>query len=141
MFSMIDVYSPFYCIASLITPTIITSAIYVTSTAVTLVWTQISDDDARGVVTGYNVQYGLRDEDLQIATIAGHVETHIFNGLTPASTYQFAIAVHNANGSGPYSDVVYVTTRDDSKCSVHSKSRFIDPIVMAMGVYLMILVL
>ena len=98
---------------------IISSSIYATSTSVTLVWTQISDDDARGVVIGYNVRYGLRDKTPQILSVAGHVGTHVFNGLTPASTYQFAIAVHNANGSGPYSDVVNVITPDDSKC-VHS---------------------
>ena len=117
---MIDIhYSPFCFLASPVAPTIVSSSIYVTSKSITLTWTQISDDDARGVVIGYNVRHGLLDETPQITPIAGHVDTHVFAGLLPANTYQFAIAVHNVNGSGPYSDVVYATTKDDSKC-VHS---------------------
>lgn len=88
-------------------------------------WTQVSDDDARGVVIGYNFQYRLQDGPQQMISVAGHVDTHVFPGLTPASNYQFAVAVHNINGSGPYSDVVYVTTKDDSKWALNSNHTVI----------------
>ena len=101
--------------ASPVAPTIIASSIFITSTSVRLVWNQISDDDARGVVIGYNFRYGLQNGDLQTISVAGHVESHEFPGLTPASNYQFAVSVHNVNGSGPYSDFAYVTTKDDRK--------------------------
>ena len=85
------------------------------ATEVTVTWSPITNMDARGIVTGYSIQYGPTGRPQDTAEIAAHVYTHDFLGLEPYTEYQFRVAVRNINGTGAYSSPMTVTTEEDSE--------------------------
>ena len=86
------------------------------ATEVRLIWSVVSDYDALGIVTGYDVVYtAIATGTSREVFIAGHVYYHDFPGLDPYTEYQFRVAARNVNGTGPFSNTVNVKTLEYSE--------------------------
>ena len=79
----------------------------VTSTSIAVQWGAVDCIHRNGNITGYSVQYGVRQEvDVSGGTTNG---TNITE-LESAATYEIQVAAVNSNGTGVYSDPVFVLT-------------------------------
>ena len=78
-------------------------------TNITFYWESIECIERNGDITGYAVRF--QGDDI----VPGLVVNRTFNvsGLTPGTRYTFQVAGININGTGPYTDAVYVTTDED----------------------------
>lgn len=81
----------------------------VTMTTITLNWT--ASVDSGGAIAGYDIfRNGTR-----IATVNGTVHSFVDRGLTPGTTYTYAVAARDADGLvGPKSDDVRATTPSEA---------------------------
>jgi hypothetical protein len=85
------------------------------ATIARLTWSVVEDDDARGIVTGYDVSYGINVQSLRTVYVAGHVYYHDFPGLDPYTTYVWRVAARNVNGTGPFSSTRSIQTLESSE--------------------------
>lgn len=85
-----------------------------TARSILFSWSPILCSQCNGPITSYSIEFQSVVEDTLNITI---VRSEVYNatGLTPHSNYTFRVAGVNSNGTGPYSDVIAVWTKEDSK--------------------------
>ena len=81
----------------------------VTSTRITVVWEDISCIDRNGRITSYDVMYGVLGEAMVMRSgISGRSFTA--DDLRPFTNYTVQVRGVNSVDSGPYSDLIIITT-------------------------------
>ena len=67
--------------------------------------------ESNGILTGYTVVF----QELDGTTITGEVMGQSFtaNGLTPRTSYIFQVARVNDAGTGPFTDIITITTDEE----------------------------
>ena len=81
----------------------------VTSTSITVVWEEINCIDRNGRITSYDVMYGELGEVMRM--MSGISErSFTANELRPFTNYTFQVRGVNSVDSGPYSDLIIITT-------------------------------
>ena len=78
----------------------------VSSRSITVNWTKIPCLQHNGMITRYEVEFGLSGE-----VVAGRSFTA--NGLTPFINYTFRVRGVNSEGPGPYSKLIIITTSEE----------------------------
>ncbi len=83
------------------------SVALVSQTAITLTWTDASDNE-----TGFRLERSPdgSSEWAQIGTVGANVTTYVNSGLTPATPYFYRVAAYNTAGDSGYSNVAAGTT-------------------------------
>ena len=79
----------------------------VNSRSITVNWNEIPCIQQNGMVTRYEVEFEPSGE----GTISGRSFT--VNRLTPFTDYTFQVRGVNSAGSGPYSDLINITTSEE----------------------------
>ena len=86
-----------------------------TSRSVSVSWDAIECMEQNGVITGYEVKFqkeeGGTDEELSTNVF----ENFTVDGLTPSTSYTFQVAGVNINGTGPFTNMLVITTNEDGK--------------------------
>ena len=83
----------------------------VTSTSITVVWEEINCSDRNGRITSYDVIYGVLGEVMMMRSgISGRSFTT--DEITPFTNYTFQVRGVNSVDSGPYSDLIIITTSE-----------------------------
>ena len=83
------------------------------SRSILVTWETIDCIEHNGVITGYSVEFqdeggaGIPDE------VMG--ESFTASGLTPNTSYTFRVAGVNANGTGPYTELITINTAINSE--------------------------
>ena len=81
----------------------------VTSTSITVVWGDIGCIDRNGRITSYDVMYGVLGEAMVMRSgISGRSFTA--DDLRPFTNYTVQVRGVNSVDSGPYSDLIIITT-------------------------------
>ena len=83
----------------------------ITSTSVSVSWDAIDCTERNGIITGYTVEF----QEQGGARIPGEVvgQTFTASGLTPHTNYTFRVAGVNSNGTGPFTGIIAIPTRED----------------------------
>ena len=79
----------------------------VSSRSITVNWTEIPCIQRNGRIIEYEVEF----EPLREGNISGRSFTA--NELTPFTNYTFQVRGVNSAGSGPYSDLINITTSEE----------------------------
>ena len=79
----------------------------VSSRSITVNWTEIPCIQRNGRIIEYEVEFGPSGE----GNISGRSFTA--NELTPFTDYTFKVRGVNSAGSGPYSDLINITTSEE----------------------------
>ena len=89
----------------------------ITSTTITLTWSQVSAIDQNGVITGYEVEYTQTTFDSVPTTQNVTVNSTMaeLTGLEEYVEYTIQVRAFTEEGPGPYSDAMNITTDQDSK--------------------------
>ena len=76
-----------------------------------MTWDTIECIESNGILTGYTVVFQEQDG----ATIPGEVMGQSFtaNDLTPGTSYTFQVAGVNDAGTGPFTDIITITTDEE----------------------------
>ena len=89
----------------------------ITSTTITLTWTEVPAIHQNGVILGYGVEYTQTTFDsvptTQNVTVTSTLA--VLTGLEEYVEYSIQVRAYTEEGPGPYSDVLIVTTSEDSK--------------------------
>ena len=72
-------------------------------------WSDLPCLEHNGLITGYVIQVSL-DGEIVSATSVGISATATLTGLLPLRTYAVSVAAVNAQGTGPHSYPVHLTT-------------------------------
>ena len=75
----------------------------INSTSVKVSWDNIKCHQRNSNISDYVVTYNTTLGERQVDVESSNQRTIVVNGLYPFSTYTFAVAGVNNNGSGPYS--------------------------------------
>ena len=90
----------------------------VTSTSITVLWEDINCIDRNGRITSYDVMYGVLGEAMIMRSgISGRSFTA--DELSPFTIYTFQVRGVNSEGSGPYSDLIIITTPEAGNLIEH----------------------
>ena len=75
------------------------------ATDITIEWTEVDCADHNGLVTGYNVRYGLQsNSSREIAFVPANVSrSYTIHEVMDHSVYEIEVALVNLNGAGVYS--------------------------------------
>ena len=69
-----------------------------------------------GDVTGYVVKYTRMNSGVsQVMMVGSDTFESVIPGLVAFTNYSVEVAAVNVNGTGPFSDIVYGVTKQDSK--------------------------
>ena len=92
-----------------------------TSKSMKVSWQMLSDDDANGVISGYEICYKASntmseiDCTLNVTINNGSTVEAILDGLNEATTYNVAVRAKNTVGFGMLGPVMTDKTLEDSK--------------------------
>ena len=95
------------------------------STSVTLSWAPPPTQFQNGVIMGYTLQVFNSQQGLLRETNTSSNGSTV-DSLNPDTTYLFKVAAMTVVGRGPYSDNVYVATRQFGRLELQVQSHFID---------------
>ena len=84
-----------------------------TARSVDVSWQSIVCIERNGRISGYAVQFQERERAINLSKVVGLNFTA--TGLTPHTNYTFSVAGVNSNGTGPFTDIVTITTNEDGK--------------------------
>ncbi len=85
----------------------------ITSRSITVTWDTITCIERNGIITSYTVEVGPSGNPTMRTGITEL--TFTANGLTPFSNYIFRVAGVNSANTGRYSDIITITTDEESK--------------------------
>ena len=88
-------------------PPVIVMSPTVSSRSITVNWNEIPCIQRNGRIIRYEVEFGPSGE----GTISGRSFTA--NELTPFTNYTFQVRGVNSEGSGPYSNLINITTSEE----------------------------
>ena len=92
-------------------------AVNITSTTITLTWTEVPAIHQNGVILGYDVEYTQTTFDsvptTQNVTVTSTLA--VLTGLEEYVEYSIQVRAYTEEGPGPYSGVLIVTTSEDSE--------------------------
>ena len=91
-----------------------------TSTSVTLSWAPPPTQFQNGVIMGYTLQVFNSQQGLLRETNTSSNGSTV-DSLRPNTTYLLKVAAMTVVGRGPYSDNVYVATRQFGRLELHVK--------------------
>ena len=83
----------------------------VTSENITVVWDDIDCIDRNGRITSYDVIYGVLGEAMMMRSGISE-RSFTADELTPFTSYTFQVRGVNSLDSGPYSDLIIITTAE-----------------------------
>ena len=88
-----------------------------TPNTIEVYWDPMECIEQNGIITGYIVEFQQEEDG---ADIPGDVVNEAFTaiGLSPATLYTFRVAGVNINGTGPYSNITFISTGDGSMSSL-----------------------
>ena len=87
----------------------------ISSTAVYVEWKEVPPIDRNGVIIAYQVLYQSRVPGQISASVLTSNLSVLLEGLHPFMEYGILVSASTSVGSGPLSDVVYVTTLEGRK--------------------------
>ena len=96
-------------------------AINIMSTTITLTWAEVPAIDQNGVIISYEVEYNQTTFNSVPTTQNGTVNSTmaVLAGLEEYVEYFIRVRAYTEEGPGPYSDVINVTTDQDSEFVKH----------------------
>ena len=88
-----------------------------TSRSITVTWGTIECIEHNGIITGYTVVF----QEQGGANVPGNTVDRTFSatGLTPFTNYTFQVAGVNDVGTGPFTDIITITTSEDGLFSLY----------------------
>ena len=89
------------------------------STAITVQWEAVPCVEQNGDITGYNVTLLESGQIERVKYVDENVNKVIISELTPSTTYSIQVAAVNSQGTGPYSDIINITTPYSSEYSIY----------------------
>ena len=79
-------------------------------------WQPLSERNSNEPITGYVIQYGrVGSDDNMIENVPSGTTSTTISGLHACTEYSVTVAAVNANGTGPFSNPVVVTSGKDSE--------------------------
>ena len=78
-------------------------------------WQQLNEEEARGVVIGYDIEITTNGVFAKSDHPGAHSSTASIGGLLAATEYDITIAGVNVNGTGPFSASTSISTKSYSK--------------------------
>ena len=79
------------------------------ASSISISWMPINCHGRNGIILDYVVKFRPVRESL-ITTGTVEDETFIVSGLNPSTNYSFQVAGINENGTGPFSDLIFIMT-------------------------------
>jgi hypothetical protein len=87
-----------------------------TSRSIVATWCIIECIERNGIITGYAVEFqeqgGARTTEVVV------VERFNIDGLTPARNYTFRVAGVSINGTGPFTNYIFITTNEEGMACI-----------------------
>ena len=93
-------------------------------------WQPPLEINCNGPITSYVIQYARVGSDDNMIVNVLNGTTLTMSGLFACVEYSVTVAAVNANGIGPFSNPVHITSGEDSELNVHMYIRIIIIIVI-----------
>ena len=95
----------------------------VTSTSITVVWEDIGCIDRNGRITSYDVMYGVLGKTMMMRSGISE-RSFTADDIRPFTNYTFQVRGVNSVDSGPYSNLIIITTAEAGNL-IHHVSMYV----------------